>query len=260
MPAMQTSSAELFQACATIFGPEIKISYDFLKYLQPVGIKTAYRKKAFDTHPDRAMVLGAFAEDLNAEFINVRQAYEKLLSFAEAKNIRQGSSASYNGFTPEQRSSCQNHRHYNNEQKHTRHNPKGKKQHYDHFYAGSFPKGNLMLGQFLYYSGLISWRTLIEAICWQRRQRPLIGQIAVSWRLIAYPDVLGILKVRKFDEKFGECALRIGYISYYELFALIGKQKKMQRPLGEFFIENGLLSNDDLLNIVRKQQRHNITG
>ena len=259
MPAMRTSSTELFQACATIFGPEIKISYDFLKYLQLVGIKTAYRKKAFATHPDRATVLGAVAGDLNAEFINVQQAYETLLSFVETKNIQQESSARYNGYTTEQRGSCQNHRHYDREQTHSRHNPKYKK-HHDHFYTGIFPRGNLMLGQFLYYSGLISWRTLIEAICWQRRQRPLIGQIAVSWRLISYPDVLGILKVRKFDEKFGECALRIGYISCYELFALIGKQKKMQRPLGEYFTESGLLSNEDLLNIIRKQQLHNITG
>ena len=88
MLATQTTSLELFQACETIFGSEVKVSNDFLEYLQPIGIKTAYRKRAFETHPDRAKVLGSFARDLNTEFIDVRQAYEKLLLFVETKNER----------------------------------------------------------------------------------------------------------------------------------------------------------------------------
>ena len=84
----QTTSLDLLQACATIFGPEIKVSDDFLEYLQPVGIKTAYRKRAFETHPDRAKTLGSFARDLNMEFIDVRQAYEKLILFVATKNER----------------------------------------------------------------------------------------------------------------------------------------------------------------------------
>ena len=81
MPAMQTSSAELFQACATIFGPEIKISYDFLKYLQPVGIKTAYRKKAFELHPDRN-------SDQHAEqlFRELNEAYALLTDADKRRN------------------------------------------------------------------------------------------------------------------------------------------------------------------------------
>ena len=85
-PATQTTSSELFQACETIFGPEVNVSIEFLEYLQPIGIKTAYRKRAFETHPDRAKVLGSFARDLNTEFIDVQQAYEKLLLFVETNN------------------------------------------------------------------------------------------------------------------------------------------------------------------------------
>lgn len=264
MPATQTCSSELFQACATIFGPEVKVSYDFLEYLQPVGIKTAFRKRAFETHPDRAVALGVLDQDLNAEFINVRQAYERLLSFVETKNGLNLDAGSFNFFRTPQRSSCQNTRFARNAKNNNHHNERQTRRRYknhpDHFYTGGLPKGNLMLGQFLYYSGLISFRTLIDAICWQRRQRPLIGQIAVTWGLLSSQDVLRILTVRTFDEKFGECALRSGYISNFEQFALIGKQKRLQRPFGEYFIENGILSSADLTGIARKQQLHNITS
>ena len=98
MPSMLNSSSELFQACATIFGPGINISNDFLDYLQLTSIKTAYRKKALHTHPDRALALGLFADDLNAEFIHVQQAYEKLLAFVETKKEGKTGAPRFDGF------------------------------------------------------------------------------------------------------------------------------------------------------------------
>lgn len=258
MQAAQTISSDLFYACKKIFGHHINVSYDFLNYLQPDGVKTAFRKKAFETHPDRAMVLDSLTRDLNAEFIDVRLAYETLLLFLETKN---------DGYLKDHSFFCKNaqnfydERHIHRKNKNKQHRQHSKNKNIsDHFYNGNLPPGNLMFGQFLYYSGLISWRTLIEAICWQRRQRPLIGQIAVSWDLISTRDVARILKIRTFDEKFCECALRGGYISSFQQLALIGKQRKLQRPFGEFFIETGVLSHPKIMEMARKQQCHNMTA
>ena len=276
IPATQTTSSELFEACETIFGPEVNVSIEFLEYLQPIGIKTAYRKRALETHPDRAKALGSFARDLNTKFIDVQQAYEKLLLFVEANNGGTVSASSFNDFQTRQEPSYQSSEKssytssYQNTWQHkgrqkksphdTKYTSKKHKSHPDHFYTGSFPDGSLMIGQFLYYSGLISWRTLIEAICWQRRQRPQIGQIAIAWGLISSRDVIRILTVRTLSEKFGECALRAGYISNFELLALVGKQRKLQRPLGEYFITSGILSATDIMNMANKQQLHNLTA
>jgi hypothetical protein len=275
-PATQTTSSELFEACETIFGPDVNVSIEFLEYLQPIGIKTAYRKRALETHPDRAKALGSLARDLNTEFIDVQQAYEKLLSFVETNNGSSVSTSSFNDFKTRQAysyqsqeksshtSSYQNNRQHKGRQKQSPHDQKytGKKHksHPDHFYTGSFPKGSLMIGQYLYYSGLISWQTLIEAICWQWQQRPKLGQIAIAWGLISSPDVIRILTVRNLNEKFGECALRIGYISNFDLLALVGKQRQLQRPLGEYFITSGILSAMDIMNMANKQQLHNLTA
>jgi len=260
MPGIESISSEVFQDCETIFGSDIQVSADFLKYLQPVGIKAAYRKRALETHPDRAVVLDTLARDLNAEFINVREAYERLLSFVETRNKWKLGTPYFDGWRTRQTYSSQNFQNSGERYCNQSHWHKKQKNYADHFYNGSIPKVNLMLGQFLYYSGLISWRTLIEAICWQRRQRPLIGQIATSWGLLSYQDVLQILAVRDFDEKFGECAFRTGYISIFELFALLGKQKKFQRPLGEYFIERGILSSTEIIKIIERQLAHNLSS
>jgi hypothetical protein len=271
-PATQTTSSELFQACETIFGPEVNVSIDFIEYLQPMGIKTAYRKRALETHPDRAKVLGSFVRDLNTEFIDVQQAYEKLLLFVETNNGSTGSIQSFNHFKTRQAPSYKDpekpsypntrqHKGGQNKSSHDqRHTNKKHKNHPDHFYTGSVPKGPLMIGQFLYYSGLISWRTLIEAICWQRQQRPKIGQIAITWGIISSQDVIRILTDRTLNEKFGECALRIGYISNFELLALVGRQRQLQRPFGEYFITSGILSSTDLMSMANKQRLQNLTA
>jgi hypothetical protein len=249
MQTAQTTASDLFYACKKIFGHDINVSYDFLKHLQSDGVKTAFRKKAFETHPDRAMSLNSPAEDLNAEFINIRLAYETLLFFLETKsNAFFENNSFYYQETPDS---------FNER---TVHHKSKNKNITDHFYSGNLPPGNLMFGQFLYYSGLISWRTLIEAICWQRRQRPLIGQIAVSWGFFSYPDVLKILNLRTFDEKFCECALRGGYISSFQQLALVGKQRKLQRPFGEFFVESGILSQPEVIEMAQKQQFHNMSA
>jgi hypothetical protein len=101
-PETQTTSSELFQACETIFGPDVNVSIEFLEYLQPIGIKTAYRKRALETHPDRAKALGSFARDLNTEFIDVQQAYEKLLLFVETNNGCSVSTQSFSDFKTQQ--------------------------------------------------------------------------------------------------------------------------------------------------------------
>ena len=44
---------ELYRACRIIFGPDLTVSREFLEYIQSSGVKSAFRKKAMETHPDR---------------------------------------------------------------------------------------------------------------------------------------------------------------------------------------------------------------
>jgi curved DNA-binding protein CbpA len=46
------TETDVVQACQTLFGKELNVSKDFLSYMQPSGVKSAYRKKAKEHHPD----------------------------------------------------------------------------------------------------------------------------------------------------------------------------------------------------------------
>ncbi len=114
-----------------------------------------------------------------------------------------------------------------------------------------------MLGQYLYYAGRISWRMLIEAISWQRTLRPCIGQIAMQSGMLTQRDVVNILTERRLEERFGECAVRIGYITPIEQTTLVSRQSRQQRRIGEYFVRQKLLSEDELASLVDRHRMHN---
>jgi hypothetical protein len=239
------TASELFDACGVLFGPEVEVSIDFLKYLQPSGIKDAYRCQAFKTHPDRAAALGQDEEFLNDRFKTLTQAYERLIAAikGDGRVLMQQSKPQPPKRRPE----------YGKPPKKPNPYPGN-----DHFYSnkGNVPERKLLIGQYLYYSGYISWNTLIEVIVRQRRERPLIGQLAVNWGLIDSDQLQYILANRKFSEKFGDYAVRNKYFTQRNLLALLYKQKKLQRPIGHYLLQYGFRP-DVLERLVKKQKIHN---
>lgn len=259
MPVAQVSAAELFSACRVIFGPQVNISLEFLRYLQPIGVKSAFKKRALETHPDRAKQIGSAHRNLNDEFRTVKQAYELLLSYVENKTSRiVGEPVFTARRSRPQYQHVRYRRQTNAGQSQYRAQPNRPRRPFvDHFYRGPVPRRNLMLGQFLYYAGVISWRTLIDAISWQRSLRPCIGQVAMQSGMLTQRDVVRILTERKLDERFGECAVRIGYITPVEQITLVSRQTRQQHRIGEYFVQQGLLSEHDLALHVSRQRLHN---
>ena len=93
----------------------------------------------------------------------------------------------------------------------------------DRYFTGNVPRREPLIGQFLYYSGLISWDTLNHAIVWQRRQLPIIGTIAHDWGFLSAEEIQSILKERSYKDHFGEYARRNGYITNFQHLAIVGK-------------------------------------
>jgi hypothetical protein len=123
------------------------------------------------------------------------------------------------------------------------------------------PQGRLRFAEFLYYSGRISWRTLVESITWQRQQRPSIGRIAVGWGHLTEADVRDLLESRRrdgaFEVPFGEHALRRGLLTPFQLLALLGRQRRLQRRIGEFFVERRIIDSEEIYSIRLEVIRHN---
>jgi hypothetical protein len=116
---------------------------------------------------------------------------------------------------------------------------------------------SLLFGQFLYYAGLITPDCLLSAITWQRRQRPSFGRIARTWEYLSEDDMLAVMDSKKDGEKVGEAALRLGYLNRFQRDSVLGFQKYLQRPIGEFFREIGLLREEEIDYLVRLMRKHN---
>ncbi|MDP2753082.1 MAG: DnaJ domain-containing protein, partial [Nitrospirota bacterium] len=179
---METVAAEkeLFRSCEIIFGPELTISREFLDYLQLSGIKSAYRKRAMETHPDRAVLENERVQRQRHDlFHSVQEAYENLTTFLDAKEkgyclpppLRQPQprtqpprptppkphraqqarpNQTTSGPRPQARASAQTKGDFRN----TSSQPS---MFWDteSLYQGPLPNRRLLLGHFLYYSGLI---------------------------------------------------------------------------------------------------------
>ncbi len=81
MLAAEVSRQDLFKACESLFGTDIDASVEFLRYLKPAGVRAAYRKKAMETHPDRAILVAVEPDFLEKRFKEVNLAYQLLQEF-----------------------------------------------------------------------------------------------------------------------------------------------------------------------------------
>lgn len=283
---------ELFRACEILFGAELDVSREFLEYLQWAGIKTAYRRKARETHPDLALISGKVEERQQTDlFRAVQEAYENLSNYLSARDkgfrfprraasiiVSQGFSEGKSNFhsmhkvRPGQRGSYQKSPHKRNgnacanpfaQRKKTTHGPFQQK--HDEYwwaqastlYKGPLPRRKLLFGHFLYYSGLIDWRTIIKALVWQRSKRPRLGEIGYRKGWLSEHDVRHILRNRNILEPFGRSAVKLKKLNNRQVRAMIEEQKKLQRKFGEFFLEHKIFTQEQMIRLLVKHKAHN---
>lgn len=238
----QISETEVFRACRTLFGPELQLSRDFLHYLQPAGARTAYRKKAKATHPDRfAVAAHSLREKQQRLFQDLNQAHETVQLFLRQRDrIGLASSSPRAPGNPQPR------------RRHDRPHSK--------LYRGPLPPRPLQFGLFLYYLGIIPFSALISAIAWQRQQRPVLGDIAKRWGWLNEEQIRQILSYRgSGGRKFGERAEQLGLLSSLQVRAMLLHQRSRQKQMGLFFIEQGFFDTETLNLLLGKLAEHNQT-
>ena len=234
-------TTQLFDACTVLFGSEVPVSLDFLRYLQMPGLKAVYRKKALETHPDRAVALESTSRDLEERFKEINAAYQQLHNYLENPERF----TLLDGAPPQAHRRPQPNRTWSGE------GSAGRR------FAGPMPKRVLLFGQYIYYNGFISYRQLIEAIVWQKMRRPLFGTIAVRWGWLDDEEVRQILSGRHRGEKFGESALRAGLLTPNELRIILGRQRMLQPKIGKYFVEREILPASVVETMAAKMRHHN---
>ncbi len=281
------SKTVLIKDCNLLFDSQIVNYVDFLDKLTPIKLRLAYRKKALATHPDRSHTLGKDRETLNKSFKKMNTAYERLESIikGDKKYVIKDTGL---GREAKKTTKCTQTRKSTKPSKsaikaktttQTKQTTKTIKRNLafslksiviktasrqnrqqgvsDHYYKGNVPNCELLIGQFLYYTGLISWRTLNQAIIWQRKQRPILGKIAMDWGILSSDDIQKIMNERSYKDKIGEYALRNGYITNFQHMAIIGRQRKLQPRIGQYFIQEKILRSYDISKMIVSLRSHN---
>jgi hypothetical protein len=221
------SEKVLCKACRILFGPGIQFSREFLHYIQPSGIKRAYYKQAKLVHPDLQQDTDRM---LNAGFRNLNKAFHILEKYIKARDYLPGAH--------------QNNRTSSQEQT-------------DHFYTGRLPARALRFGQFLYYSGIISWKILIQAIMWQRKKRVSMGELAIYTGLLKSDQVHYILGKKKLFEFFGETAIKLGFLCDEDIRCLLQKQLALGPRLGSYFLHYNHIPEEKFYSYLADHKKHN---
>ena len=244
------TEAEVVQACQTIFGKDVNISRGFLHYLQPSGAKSAYRKKAKEHHPD------FFATDSlpvqqkqTALFREILHAYDVINLFFAQREA--GAWHSPPGDIHERGRRWEAPR--PDAPPESAATPRGQ----GAYYQGSVPVRTLQIGQYLYYCGKISFDQLINALVWQRKQRPSIGDIALRWGWLGTEARGKISGARLRPKLFGEKAVQLGLLTIFQVNTLLMYQRSQQHQLGQYFILNNILSTSDMDRLVQDLKEHN---
>ena len=84
----------LFEACRVLFGNDIELSREFLCYLREKGVTSAFRKRAKEVHPDKALISGFSLQRCQKEFVALQLACDTLRQYIASREIRSHIAAS----------------------------------------------------------------------------------------------------------------------------------------------------------------------
>lgn len=279
---MAISEEQLYISCRILFGPDIEASRQFLDYLQIGGIKSAYRRRVLETHPDRLCGVDCRSPRQGGEqFHAVQEAYETLLAhlrnravptgrdlfqarefqaaaWPQPPRVPQGPDPVFaartvmdgNAWHPRRR--IQPTVSYEDQ-------ARAASPAIDHYYQGPLPRRRLLFGHFLYYSGLANWRTIARVLVWQRAERPRIGELGRRFGMCREEDIKAILQAKQPCSRFGETAQMLGILSDQQVKRLIVHQQLMQKKFGMILMERKLIDQSDLDQLLGLFRRHNAT-
>jgi hypothetical protein len=240
------AETELLDACRVLFGDTLKLNRDFLYYMQPSGVKTAYRQRAKETHPDR--LIDAAPEEYERQtelFRDVSQAYQLLDAFSSDAHKRLT--------TPVADRSTR----YYRQPPASNPGPGATASSTTSESPFVLPKRRLEAGLYLYYRGVITYAEMIEALVWQRRQRPIIGDLAERWGWLSAADIQSINRYHGRRGRFGARAVELGFLTPFQVQVLLRSQRHSQKPFGQYFVEQGVMTSQEIEAYIREQHQHN---
>lgn len=254
------SKSQLFDAYRLLFG-RCDNATKLIQVFSATELKAAHRVAAKATHPDLNHAL--HNELLNANFRKVTEAYNLLNDFLLARDSAQVSADHFNEQiskhkTPQWSPKTNSYRSSATRTYRERETFYKKPKEQSHrYYEGLMPTISLKTGLFLYYSGKISYEQMIEALVWQRNMRPPIGELAAQWNWLHKSFIEIVLKDVARGGQFGERAVSMGLLKESQVKVLLRHQLFMQKPVGQYFVTNRILTSEDIKESLLIMSIHN---
>jgi hypothetical protein len=222
--------------------------------LNPQTLKTAFRRQAHRVHPDKALSVGLSEQAMAARFRELKHAYDYLLALLEAQKAAGGATPRPGNGRPAPRPA-------GNADVTPAGVGHGRQTRAQTAFpwSGKIPARHLRFAQYLYYAGVIDWSLLFRAMRWQHRTRPSLGEIAREIGILSADDVRHVLRHKRTNERFGEAALRLGRLDHVRLLTILGHQHRLDRPIGRYFVEQGILTLLELDHWLRRHWTHNLS-
>ncbi len=242
---LATPDANVLNACRTLFGADAALSNEFLLSLKPNVIKTAFRKKAKETHPDLFTAHDPLVQKRQSELFRVvNGAYDIMRSYCERRDRA--------GVRTRVRTAPTRSPHRAGSATKSFRVAEG-----GWLYRGVVPEHRHEIGRYLYYRGCIPYHVLLKALAWQMRQRPALGVIAKRWGWLDDRRISRILGFRGMPLLFGQRALHLGLLSSCQARTLLAYQRTLQKKLGQYFVDCGYLLRDEMEQLVADLNNHN---
>ncbi|MGD9947296.1 MAG: J domain-containing protein [Desulfobulbus sp.] len=246
----------LLQACRLLFGDEVIIGEGFLDYLQPGGLKNAFRQQARQTHPDSRH---PSAHGNVEAFHAVQQAFQVLTSYLEQRDCIARVPAApmpppVGPHVPDFHPTLKT---ISPIILDSPYRPRSSQTSIDRLYEGTLPERTLLFGHFLYYSGLTTWRTITSILVQQQRDRPRFGELGTRFGMLRPEDIPRILGTQTSRRPFGEVAVALGLLSEQQLANLLRQQKRQQKKFGAILVEKELITLRELTLLLTLFRRHN---
>jgi hypothetical protein len=128
---------------------------------------------------------------------------------------------------------------------------------YGIYYEGNIVPTKLRFGSYLYYSGVISYQALEDALEWQKRKRPLIGQIAMEKGIVLPNGFAEALFKLQTAESFGQVARDLNIMTEANVVEITTEQKKYNCQIGQYFIEKSILELSEVERYIELFIEHN---
>jgi hypothetical protein len=265
---VSATTAALIEAGILLFGaPARAQGLSFLASLEPAAVRRAYRILAVASHPDTARRAGARGAADGRRFIEASKAYELLMGWLlvqrgaprlpRAARTRPAPSAHPAASAKKRPRPAEAPHAGRSEKKRPRAGAETGGTTGPLFYRGAIPRRPLRLAEYLYYSGRVSWQSMIKAIVWQRSIQPKFGEIARELSRISAEDLWKILGSKLRHEQTGEAAQRLRILSAAEVERVLRLQRLRHRRIGAYFVEEERMSGASLTQLLRELYRHN---